>query len=195
MKAWQSVLCLWIRATLVIRAFGIRVFAYFPDLFQYHEEHQYPIRGHGRSCRAGPLSCLRSFTESRHHFDSGNYRVRPVIVCLSKNPRTFIHFPFYAFSIHAVIRRNVIPAYNESHLYSHTFWSLCEACILTRTQSISVLLKRNCSFLIPVSSLNTSKHHFIVFYWVRYQMSILTVVRPPQIPNGKRITSIPFSAL
>jgi hypothetical protein len=26
-------------------------------LFQYHEEHQYRIRGHGRSCRAGPLSC------------------------------------------------------------------------------------------------------------------------------------------
>jgi hypothetical protein len=28
-------------------------------LFQYHEEHHYPIRGHGRSWRAGPLSCAQ----------------------------------------------------------------------------------------------------------------------------------------
>jgi hypothetical protein len=54
-------------------------------LFQYHEEHQYPIRGHGRTCRAGPLSCARSFTDSPHHFDSGYYKSRPVMVHHSEN--------------------------------------------------------------------------------------------------------------
>jgi hypothetical protein len=32
--------------------------------FQYHEARQYPIRRHGRSCYACPLSCARSFTDS-----------------------------------------------------------------------------------------------------------------------------------
>jgi hypothetical protein len=56
-------------------------------LFQYHEEHQYPIRGHGRSCRAGLLSCARSSTDSPHHFDSGDYKLRPVMVLHLENPR------------------------------------------------------------------------------------------------------------
>jgi hypothetical protein len=38
--------------------------------------HQYPIRGHGRSCRACPLSCARSFTDSPRYFDSGDYKLR-----------------------------------------------------------------------------------------------------------------------
>jgi hypothetical protein len=58
-------------------------------LFQYHKEHQYPIRGHGRSCRAGPLSCARSFTDSPHHFDSGDYKLRPLMVYRSENTREF----------------------------------------------------------------------------------------------------------
>jgi hypothetical protein len=30
-------------------------FRKYAVIFQYHEEHQYPVRGHGRCCRAGPL--------------------------------------------------------------------------------------------------------------------------------------------
>jgi hypothetical protein len=56
-------------------------------LFQYHEEHQYPIRGHGRSCRAVPLCCERSFTDSPHHFNSGDYKFVPLMVYHSENTR------------------------------------------------------------------------------------------------------------
>jgi hypothetical protein len=55
-------------------------------LFQYHEEHnKYPIRENGRSCHAGPLSCARSFTESPHHCDSGDYKLRLLMVFHSEN--------------------------------------------------------------------------------------------------------------
>jgi hypothetical protein len=84
-------------------------------LFQCHGDHQYLIRGHGRSCRAVPLSCARSFTDSSRHFDSADHRLRPVMVHHSENQRTC--FPFYAFSVYAAISRNATPAYNESHLY------------------------------------------------------------------------------
>jgi hypothetical protein len=33
-------------------------------VFRYHEEHQYPVHGRGRSFRADPLNCARSFTDS-----------------------------------------------------------------------------------------------------------------------------------
>jgi hypothetical protein len=62
-----------------------------------------------RSYRAGPLSCARSFTDSPHHFDSMDYRLRPVLVNHSENTRIFIRFPFYAFSIYAAIRRDATP--------------------------------------------------------------------------------------
>jgi hypothetical protein len=83
---------------------------------------QYPIRGHGRSCRAGPLSCARSFTDPPHRFDSGDCKLSPLTVHHSGNTRAFIRFTFYAFSINAAIHRNATPpppppAYNESHLY------------------------------------------------------------------------------
>jgi hypothetical protein len=85
-------------------------------LFQYHEEHQYPIRGNGRSCCAGPLSCVHSFTGSPHHCDSANYKWRPLMVCQSQNPRACDTFPIlHVFNIHS-IRGNATPAYNESHL-------------------------------------------------------------------------------
>jgi hypothetical protein len=87
-------------------------------LFQYHEEHQYPVRGHDRSCRVGPLSCARSFTDSPHHFDSGDYKFWPLVVYHSENPRACYTSPFYAFSICAAICKNTTPAYNESHLYT-----------------------------------------------------------------------------
>jgi hypothetical protein len=56
-------------------------------LFQYHEEHQYRIRGYCRSCRAGALSCACSFTDSPHHFDFRDYKLRPLIMHQSENPR------------------------------------------------------------------------------------------------------------
>jgi hypothetical protein len=40
----------------------------------------------------------------------------------SENPRVFISFQFYAFSIYAAIIREATSAYNESHvcnIYSH----------------------------------------------------------------------------
>jgi hypothetical protein len=73
-------------------------------LFQYHKQHQYPISGHGISCRAGPLSCARSFTDSPHHFESGDYKLKPLMVYHSENLRAFICFPFYA-----AISRNATP--------------------------------------------------------------------------------------
>jgi hypothetical protein len=99
------------QAILVIRAFPC------PLLFHYHGEHQYPIRGHGRSCCAGPMSCARSFTDSPNHFDYGDCKSRPLMVNHSENPRAFIRSRFYAFLMYAVISRNATPAYNESHLY------------------------------------------------------------------------------
>jgi hypothetical protein len=63
-------------------------------LFQYHEEHQYHIRGHVRSCRAGPLSCARSFTDSPHHFYTGDHKLRSLMVYHSENTRTC-----YTFSV------------------------------------------------------------------------------------------------
>jgi hypothetical protein len=68
-------------------------------LFLYHEEHQCPICSHDRSCHACPLSCICSFTDLPHHFDSGNYKLRSLMVYHSENPWAFIHFPFYAFDI------------------------------------------------------------------------------------------------
>jgi hypothetical protein len=61
-------------------------------LFQCHEKHQYPIRDHGKSCRAGPLSCARSFTDSLHHVDSGGYKFRPLMVYHSENIRACYTF-------------------------------------------------------------------------------------------------------
>jgi hypothetical protein len=81
-------------------------------LFQYHEEHQYPIHDHGRSCRAGQLRSARSFTDSSHHFDSGYCRLRPPMVYHSENSRALKLFSFYVFSIYTAICRNATPAYN-----------------------------------------------------------------------------------
>jgi hypothetical protein len=39
----------------------------------------------------------------------------------SENPQAFVHFPFYAFSVYMVIRKNTTSAYNESHLYKVTY--------------------------------------------------------------------------
>jgi hypothetical protein len=86
-------------------------------LFPYHEDHQTLIGGHDRSCRAGPLSCARSFTDSSQYFDSGHYKLRPLMVDHSENTRTFVRFPFNALFIHAAIRRNAKPAFYEIHLY------------------------------------------------------------------------------
>jgi hypothetical protein len=62
-------------------------FRYTRVLFQYYAEHQYPIRGQVRSCHACLLSCARNFTASFLHYDSGNYKWRPVMVYHSDNSR------------------------------------------------------------------------------------------------------------
>jgi hypothetical protein len=87
-------------------------------LFQYHEEHQYSIRGHGRSCYAGPLSCARSFTDSPHHFDSRDYKLRSLTVYCSENLRECYTFPVLRVFDTAAILKNATPAYNKSHLYT-----------------------------------------------------------------------------
>jgi hypothetical protein len=94
---------------ILLYALPLSMFLISTVLFQYHEEHQYLIHGHGRSYHAGPLSC--SFTNSPHYFDSGNCELRPLMVYHSEKP-------CYMFSIlHiAVICRKVSPAYNQSHL-------------------------------------------------------------------------------
>jgi hypothetical protein len=59
----------------------------------------------GRSCRACPVTCARSFPDSPHHYDSqAVLSVRSVL------------FPFYTFSIYAAIFSNATPAYIEGHL-------------------------------------------------------------------------------
>jgi hypothetical protein len=50
---------------------------------------------------------------SPHHFDFGDYKLRPLMVYQSENLWAFICFPFYAFLVYVVICRN---AYGESHL-------------------------------------------------------------------------------
>jgi hypothetical protein len=70
----------------VKRAFAIRG-------FECHEEHQYSIRGHDNSCRASAQSCARSFTDSPHHFDSWDYKLRPLMVHHSENTRACYTFP------------------------------------------------------------------------------------------------------
>jgi hypothetical protein len=80
-------------------------------LFQYHEEHQYPICDHGRSRHAGLLSCTRSFTDSSHHFDSRDYKLRPLMECHSENMRAHLCFLFDAFFIYMAIHRNTTPIY------------------------------------------------------------------------------------
>jgi hypothetical protein len=76
-------------------------FCIFMVLFQYHEEHQYPIHSHGRSCCAGLPSCARSFTDLLHHFDSGNYKLRPLMVYHSENSWAYHIYPVLCiFYIH-----------------------------------------------------------------------------------------------
>jgi hypothetical protein len=110
------------------RWLSLYAFSLSAVLFQYHEEHQFPIRGHGRSCRAGPLG----YTDSPHHFDTGDYKLRPLMAYHSENTRACYTFPFYGFSIHAVIRRKAYPAYNERYLY----------CLPTRRSDV----KADCNF-------------------------------------------------
>jgi hypothetical protein len=76
-------------------------------LFQYHEEHQYPIRGHGRIGCTGPLTCMRSFTDLPHHFDSGDYKLRPLMMYHSENPQTCYIFPALSvFTIHGDVQEH-----------------------------------------------------------------------------------------
>jgi hypothetical protein len=97
---------------LSLSAFSLSAFSLSAVLFQYHKEHQYPIHGHGRSCRACPLSCARSFTDSPRHFDSTDYKLRPLMVYHLEDPRT-CHTRFRYTRRFAGTRP---PAYNESHL-------------------------------------------------------------------------------
>jgi hypothetical protein len=94
--------------TLVLRAFVIRVFA--------HPRFYFSINILSAATDKGPLSCARSSTDSPRHFESGDYKLRPLMVYHSENPRAFIRFRLYAFSIYAVIRWNATPAYNDNHL-------------------------------------------------------------------------------
>jgi hypothetical protein len=88
---------------LSLYALPLSALSHIAVLFQYHE-HQYPIRGHGRSCHAGPLSCARSFTDLPHHFDSRDYKLRPLMPYHSENTRACCTFPLYV-----PIRRNSPP--------------------------------------------------------------------------------------
>jgi hypothetical protein len=66
---------------------------------------------------AGPLSCACSFTDSLHHFDSGDYKLRPLMVHHSEILQACYTSPFSrVFDIHSD-SRNVTPTYNEIHLY------------------------------------------------------------------------------
>jgi hypothetical protein len=80
------------QAILVTGAFTICIFAYLV-LFQYHEEHQYPICGHSKSYHTSPLSCVCSFTDSPHHFDLRDYKLRPLMSYHSENPWSCYMFP------------------------------------------------------------------------------------------------------
>jgi hypothetical protein len=83
-------------------------------VFECREEHQCPIRGHGRSCSSGPLKCARSFTDSLHHFDSGNYKSRPYVVYHSENPPELNVSRFTSFLLrYAALRREATSTYPE----------------------------------------------------------------------------------
>jgi hypothetical protein len=84
-------------------------------LFQYHEEHQYPILG----------QILKPVTDCVEPSAGLSGNVMQMISLESKNSGAsfnikmaiVISFPFYAFSLYAAIRRNTDPVYNESRLY------------------------------------------------------------------------------
>jgi hypothetical protein len=98
----------------VIPRFRYPRFCILTILFQY----QYPIRGHGRSCRAGPLSCARSFADSPRHFDFGDHKLRQLMVCHSENTRACYTFPVLRVFDTRVDQQERSPACNESRLYS-----------------------------------------------------------------------------
>jgi hypothetical protein len=46
-----------------------------------------PVTRYSRAYCAGPLSCALSPTNSPRHFDSGDYKLRPLVVYHAGNPR------------------------------------------------------------------------------------------------------------
>jgi hypothetical protein len=105
-------------------------FFIFAVLLPYHEGDQYPTRGHGRSCRAGLLSCVRHSTGSSYRFDCVDCEVSAHEMYHSENPQAcytscftlfrvftgFYAFLRFMFSICAAYRSNAAPAYKEGHL-------------------------------------------------------------------------------
>jgi hypothetical protein len=74
-------------------------------LFQYPEEHPYPIRGQILK----PVNCVE-----RDADDEFNYRE----FCHQFNIKgQLLRFPFYALSVHAAISRKAT-VYNKNHWYS-----------------------------------------------------------------------------
>jgi hypothetical protein len=63
-------------------------------------------------------SVARNCIDLPHHFNSGDYKYRPLMVYHEQKIQgIFVCFPFYAFSLYATIYRNATPAYNESQVY------------------------------------------------------------------------------
>jgi hypothetical protein len=76
------IIALWLSAFSNIRGFSL---ASWGALICYPRSQQ--------NYRAGPLSCASSFTDSPHHFDSGDYKLRPVMVYHSENQRACYTIP------------------------------------------------------------------------------------------------------
>jgi hypothetical protein len=102
---------------LVTRAFAIRFFAYPRFYFSI-------MRGIsilsaamiGAAVKAHWVA--RAFLLARPGVLTPGTTNKGLSWCITQKVHGYvIRFPFYTFSIYAVVRRNATPAYNESHLY------------------------------------------------------------------------------
>lgn len=65
--------------------------------FQCHQKHHCPVRSHGRSCCAGPLSCARGFTDWPPPFWFRGQQIKASHDVSVRNPRACFTFPVLYF--------------------------------------------------------------------------------------------------
>jgi hypothetical protein len=67
-------------------------------------------------------SCARIFADSLHHFDSEDYKLRPVMVDPSEHPQAFTRLPFYSLSTCAAVCKNANSLVKREPPVYHITW-------------------------------------------------------------------------
>jgi hypothetical protein len=106
-----------IQVIVVKRPFAIRVFGY--KQFYFTIMRRISILSAATVEAAAQVQWVaRGFTDSLHHFDSGDYKVWSLMVYHSENPRVCYTFAVLrVFDIRGDSQESN-PAYNESHPYT-----------------------------------------------------------------------------